>query len=168
MILCSIALVPTSVYCGLIAEQFLLLFSQLVCTPTSWRISMVGMLAVTLAVSFLVEVSVHHWMCWSALIAEQNGQVVLFLSPPQPSLRISSKTGIIAATSPLLPFLKALHLNGKGMQGLATFPFLWWVGSIRACPRLEKYGQSLVFSPQILKSLRRNWSQFSGGELWWS
>ncbi|NXI23956.1 AT134 ATPase, partial [Sterrhoptilus dennistouni] len=28
---------------------------DLVCTPTSWRISMVGMLAVTLAVSFLVE-----------------------------------------------------------------------------------------------------------------
>ncbi|XP_059711450.1 probable cation-transporting ATPase 13A4 isoform X5 [Haemorhous mexicanus] len=31
---------------------------DLVCTPTSWRISMVGMLAVTLAVSFLVEEAV--------------------------------------------------------------------------------------------------------------
>lgn len=48
---------PTSAYCAHIA-YWLLLSSQLVCTPTSWRISMVIMLAVTLAVSFLVEVSV--------------------------------------------------------------------------------------------------------------
>lgn len=56
----------------------------------------------------------------------------------------------------------------KGVQGPTTFSVLWCVGCIRPCPRLEKYGQSLVFSTQILKTVWRSWSQFSGGELWWS
>lgn len=81
----------------------------------------------------------------------------LFLPPPQLRLGICSKTSAIAATLPLLSFVKA-----------PTFSFLWWVGCIGPCPRLEKYGQSLVFSTQILKTVRRTWSQFSAWELlWW-
>lgn len=133
----------------------LLLSSQLVCTPTTWRISMVMMLAVTLAVSFLVEVSVLHRMHLSVLPGETK-ESALTLSP---SFSVHFRNDLwnrshcCYCTLPLCFQILTSEWVMWGTPGLTVFPFLWWSVSDQTLPQAGERWEG--FRRALLEILRK-------------